>query len=74
MQKNSENFSFQDAMHFANSPAGKQLIALLQQSDPNAMQKAMEQASSGDYEKARQALEPFLALEEVKKLMRQLGG
>lgn len=74
MQKNSGNFSFQDIMHLANSPAGKQLISLLQKTDSTAMQKAMEQASAGDYEKAKQALEPFLASEDVKKLMRQLGG
>lgn len=74
MQKNSENFSLQDIMRLANSPAGKQLISMLQQSDPATMQKAMEQASAGDYTKAKQALEPFINSDEVKKLMRQLGA
>ncbi len=74
MEKNSGNFSVQDAMKLANSPAGKQLIALLQQSDPAMMQKITEHASSGDYSQAKQALAPLLASEEVKKLLQQLGG
>ena len=74
MQKKSDNFSMQDAMQIANSAAGKQLMAMLQQSDPDALRKAMEQASKGDYTQAKQALEPLLASEEIKKLMKQLGG
>lgn len=74
MQKNSENFSIEDAMHLANSPAGRQLISLLQQADPTAMQKAMEQASSGDFNQTKQTLEPLLQSDEVKKLLQQLGG
>jgi len=74
MQKNSGNFSMQDIMHLANSPAGKKLISMLQQSDPTAIQKAMEQASAGDYAQAKQSLGPFLASDEVKKLIQQLGG
>ena len=74
MQKNSGNFSMQDAMQLVNSPAGKQLISLLQQSDTAIMKKAMEQASAGDYSKAKLALEPLLASEEIQKLLKQLGG
>lgn len=74
MQKNSGNFSMQDAMDLVNSPAGKQLISLLQQSDPVIMKNAMEQASAGDYSKAKQALAPLLASKEIQKLLKQLGG
>ena len=74
MQKNSGNFSMQDAMQLVHSPAGKQLISLLQQSDPAITKKAMEQASAGDYSKAKLALEPLLASEEIQKLLKQLGG
>ena len=74
MQKNFDDFSMQDAMRLMRSPAGKQLLALLQQTDPDALKKAKEQASSGDYSQIGQTLAPLLASEDVKKLLQQLGG
>jgi len=74
MQKNSGNFSMQDAMQLVNSPAGQQLMALLQQSDPDTLRKAMEQASNGDFSQAKRSLEPLFASEEAKKLLQQMGG
>lgn len=74
MQQNDRNFSMQDAMHLASTPAGQQLIALLQQSDQGTLKKAMEQASKGDYSQAKEVLTPLLASEEVRKLLQQLGG
>ncbi len=74
MQNNSGDLSMQNIMRMASSPAGQQLLALLKQSDPQAMQKAMELAASGDYTKAKESLSPFLGSEEVKKLLQQLGG
>lgn len=50
MQKNSEDFSMQEAMRLAKSPAGQQLFALLQQTDPAALHQAMDQAAAGDYD------------------------
>lgn len=74
MQKNSDNFSMQDAMRLANSPAGQQLLALLKQADPDALQKAKAQASAGNYSAISQILAPMLESEDVKKLLKQLGG
>lgn len=74
MEKNSNNFSMQEFMRLANSPAGKRLISLLQQADPNAVNQAKAQASSGNYSQVAQTLAPFLASEEVQKLMKQLEG
>ena len=74
MQKNPNNFSMQEALRLAKSPAGQQLLALLQQSDPAALQKVMEQASSGEYSQIPQMLAPLLASEEAKKLLQQMGG
>lgn len=74
MEKNSNNFSMQEAMRLAKSPAGQQLISLLQQSDPEAMKKAMQQATAGDYSQIQQTLGPLLASEEIKRLLQQLGG
>lgn len=74
MEKNSNNFSMQEALRLAKSPAGQQLLALLQQSDPQALKKAMAQASAGDYSQISQTLAPMLASEDVKKLLQQMGG
>lgn len=74
MQNNSGDLSMQNIMRMISSPAGQQLLALLKQSDPQALQKAMEQATSGDYSNAKKSLSPFFESEEVKKLLQQLGG
>ena len=74
MQKNSDNFSMGDIMKMAGTPAGRQLLALLKQSDPNALKQAMTSATSGNMKAAGDALAPLLASEEVQKLLRQLGG
>lgn len=74
MQKNSDNFSMQDALRLANSPAGQQLLALLQQANPEALSKAKTQASSGDFSQIAETLAPLLASKDVKKLLQQLGG
>lgn len=74
MQKNFDDFSMQEAMRLANSPAGKQLIALLQQSDEDSLQKAMTQASAGDFASAQQALSSLISSPEVQRLIKQLGG
>lgn len=74
MQQNDRKFSMQDAMRLAATPAGQQLIALLQQSDQNAINQAMEQAKKGDFTQIKETLSPLLASEEVQKLIQQLGG
>lgn len=74
MQKNSNNFSMEDAFRLANTPAGKQLLSILQQSDTGALQNAMEQASSGNYDQAKKVLGPLLNSPDVQKLLQQLGG
>lgn len=74
MQQNDRNFSKQDAIRLAATPAGQQLIALLQQSDQKALNQAMEQAKKGDYSQIKETLSPLLASEEVRKLLQQLGG
>lgn len=74
MDKNSNHISMQEAMRMAKSPAGQQLLTLLQQSDPETIQKAMAQASSGDFSQISETLAPILASEDVKKLLQQMGG
>ena len=74
MQKNFDNFSMQEAMRLANTPAGQQLLAMLQQSDNEALQKIMDQISTGNYANAQQALSELLSSPEARQLMKQLGG
>lgn len=74
MQKNSENFSMQEAMRLAQSPAGKELIATLRRADNAQLQAAASQAAAGDYESAKKALLPLLNSPEIQALMKQLGG
>ena len=74
MHKNPNDFSMQEAMRLANSPAGQQLLALFRQTDPETLQKVMQQASAGDYSQVQQTLAPLLATEEAKNLLQQMGG
>ena len=74
MQKNSQDFSMQEAMRLAKTPAGQQLLALLQQADKRSVNQAMAKAAAGDYEQAKALLGPLLASEEARALLAQLGG
>ena len=74
MQKKSQDFSMDDAMRLANSPAGQQLIAMLQQADSASMQEATRQANSGNYAKASQILNKILSSPEAQDLIKTLGG
>ena len=74
MEKKPNKFSMQDAMHLANTPAGQQLLTMLQQSDPDILQKAKQQAAAGEYGQLSKTLEALMASEEVKTLLKQLGG
>ena len=60
MQKNSQEFSMQEAVRLSKTPAGQQLLATLQQADPALLQKIAQQASSGDYTTAAQQLSALL--------------
>lgn len=73
MDNNSNNIPIQEVMRLAKTPAGQQLIALLQQSDPTALRNAAEQASGGHYQQAKNTLEPLLSSPEIQKLLKQLG-
>ncbi len=74
MQKDPRKFSTQDAMELASSPAGQQLMALLQRSDSPQLRTAMQEASNGNFTQAQKMLGPLLASPEVQKLLQQLGG
>ena len=74
MQKNSNNFSMQDALRLANSDAGQQLLALLKQEHGTQLQRAIDQAGAGEYEQVQKTLGSFLSSPQAQELLRQLGG
>lgn len=74
MKNQDHGLSMQDALQFINTPAGQQLMQLLQNSDDPAIAKAKQQAASGKMDAAREALQQLSANEELQKLLAQLGG
>ena len=73
MQKNSQDFSMEEVMRLAKSPAGQQLLAMLQQTDGAQLQQAAQQASMGEYSQAGQTLQALLSTPEAQKLLKELG-
>ncbi len=71
MQKNFEDFSSQDILRLAKSPAGQQLMALLRE-NPQAMQEAQQNAESGQMEQAVRSLSQFLSDPKAKALLKKL--
>ncbi len=65
--------AMQEALRLAKSPAGQQLLAILQQSGGAQLQQAMTQAAAGDYEAAKQALSGLMNRPEARQLLEQLG-
>jgi len=66
--------AIREAMKLAQTPAGKQLIQLLQSTGGQDLQKAMDRANAGDYTGAKNALSSLLQSEEARKLLNQMGG
>ena len=73
MVKKSGEFSMEDALRFVNSPAGQQLLKMLQNSGDPGLQDAMAQAAKGDFARAKESLSAVAAKEEVQKLLKGMG-
>lgn len=73
MQKNSDNFSMQDAMRMAQSKEGQELLSMLRSGNPEVLNNAMNQAAAGNYEQAKQTLSALLASEEIRTMLEKLG-
>ena len=74
MGKQNQNFSMDEVMQLLKSPAGQQLINLLQNTNDPALQKAKQFSENGNMSAARDALQHMAANEEIQKLLSQLGG
>lgn len=74
MQKKFKDFSQEDIARLVNSPAGQQLMAFLEQQDPNVLRQAAQQAKTGQTQQAKKTLQQVLSSPEVLRLLQQLGG
>ena len=68
------NLSMQEVLRLASSPAGQQLIAMMQQKGGSDFQKAMASAATGDYSQAKKAIEALMTDPKAQQLLKQLGG
>ena len=59
-------------LQMANSPAGKKLIAMLQQSGGDELQAAVKKAADGDYRQAQETLQRILSNQEAAALIHQM--
>ncbi len=66
--------AIRQALELARSPAGRELVKLLQQQDSPQLRNAAASAASGDMESAKQALSALLRSPETQRLLRQMGG
>lgn len=74
MEKKSQDFSKEDILRMASSPAGQQLMALLRQGDSTALTQAIAQAKAGNMAEASQTISAMLASPEAQRLIKELGG
>ncbi len=72
MEKNSANFSVEEAMKLAATPAGQQLVAFLRQQNSTALQQAAQQATTGNMGGAQQALSQLLGDPRVRELLTKI--
>ena len=63
-----------DLYQLAQSPAGQQLLAMLQKNGGKELQDAVVQASAGNYTQAQKTLSALLSTPEAQKLIEQMGG
>ena len=74
MEENSINFSMQDVMRLAGTPAGQELLNYLQQKNQKQLQMAIAHAVSGNMNQAKAILSQMITDPQAQKLVQQLGG
>ena len=66
-------FSMQEILRIAASPAGQKLISLMKQQGGSDFQKAMDCAASGDYSQAKRVIESLMTDPKAQQLLKELG-
>ena len=67
------NISMEQAMAFAASPAGKQLISLLEHKGGTELRNAQAHAAAGNLDQAKAELSSFLTDPKIRELLQQFG-
>ena len=74
MAEKFNEYSMDDMMTLAKSPAGQQLFAMLRQSAGEDLRQAMKKAAAGDLAGAQTILSPALSDPKIRALLEQMGG
>lgn len=77
MEKKNEvfgNFDIQQAMRLANSDTGRQLLTLLQATQGDALQGAMDQAAAGNYDQLKKTVQQLLSNDQARQLVEKMGS
>lgn len=61
-----------ELIRLAQTPAGKQLISMLQSKGSTKLQQAISNAASGDYTRVREVLSDLLSDPEAQALLKEL--
>ena len=72
MQPDQNQFSMEDAIRLAGTPAGQQLINLLKSSTDRNMDSARKAVEAGDMEQAKKSLSGLLKSPDIQKLLKEL--
>lgn len=65
-------YDMSELKRLAQSPAGRQLMELLQKNGGKELQGAVSQASAGNFDQAKQMLSSLLGSSEVQRLLKQM--
>ena len=63
-----------ELMKIAGSPAGQELMALIQKNKDAHFEEAMQQARSGDFSQAKEMLSKMLSSKEAQDLLKKIRG
>ena len=68
------DFSLNDAKKLAQSDAGRQLFSLLQATQGDKLQAAMDQAAAGDMTQVKKTVQELMASPQARQLLEKMRG
>ncbi len=74
MAKDSGGIDYAQLLKIANSPAGQELLSLVQKNKDAQFDQAMQQAQAGDFSQAKDVLQKMLSTPEAQALMEKIRG
>lgn len=74
MAKDLGDIDFSKLLKIANSPAGRELMNLIQKNRDARFDEAMHQAEAGDFSQAKEMLSQMLSTKEAQDLVQKIRG